>query len=176
MVLGSFIQFSLARSLPSAPDRPHDLKIHMLGIWIHLCGMWLTDGSWKVGPRTEWNSVIAEQFLIFLLIFRPHHVACWILVPQPGVEPVPPSVQSLNHWTTREILRGIFHGVTPQHSGRRCAHQLCMASRLSSQQQDQGPWNVFGLCSIWFCPWMWLCKNMWFCLPSIVEEFVCIHV
>ena len=34
------------------------------------------------------------------------HVACGILVPQPGIEPVFPAVEawSLNHWTVREIL------------------------------------------------------------------------
>ena len=39
-------------------------------------------------------------FLIFLL-----YVAYWILVPQPGVELVPPEVeaQSLKHWTIREV-------------------------------------------------------------------------
>ena len=32
-------------------------------------------------------------------------MACGILVPQPGIEPVPPAVkaQSLNPWTTREV-------------------------------------------------------------------------
>ena len=32
-------------------------------------------------------------------------VACRILAPRPGIEPVPPAVeaQSLNHWTTREV-------------------------------------------------------------------------
>ena len=31
--------------------------------------------------------------------------ACWILVPQPGMEPTPPVAQvwNLNHWTTREV-------------------------------------------------------------------------
>ena len=35
----------------------------------------------------------------------PRCVACGILVPQPGIKPVPPAVevQSLNHWTTREV-------------------------------------------------------------------------
>ena len=30
---------------------------------------------------------------------------CWILVPQPGIEPLPPAVeaQRLNHWTTRDV-------------------------------------------------------------------------
>ena len=33
-------------------------------------------------------------------------MACGILVPQAGIEPVTPVVeaQSLNHWTTREVL------------------------------------------------------------------------
>ena len=37
--------------------------------------------------------------------FRPHCIACKILVPQPGIELVSSSVevQSPNHWTTREV-------------------------------------------------------------------------
>ena len=32
-------------------------------------------------------------------------MACRTLVPQPGIEPVPPAVEarSLNHWTAREV-------------------------------------------------------------------------
>ena len=39
-----------------------------------------------------------------------HCVACGILVPWPGVEPVHPEMkgQNLNHWTTREVLWIIF--------------------------------------------------------------------
>lgn len=35
-----------------------------------------------------------------------HHMACGILVSQPGVEPMSPTVeaQSHNHWTAREVL------------------------------------------------------------------------
>ena len=43
--------------------------------------------------------------------FSMHCMACRILVPQPGIEPVPPAigVQSPNHWTHREFLaRGFF--------------------------------------------------------------------
>ena len=38
-------------------------------------------------------------------LFLLHLVACGILVPPPGIEPVPPRVeaQSPNHWTTREV-------------------------------------------------------------------------
>ena len=39
------------------------------------------------------------------LFFWPHYVACWILVPQPGIEPVLPAVEawSPNHWTASEV-------------------------------------------------------------------------
>ena len=32
-------------------------------------------------------------------------MACGILVPRPGIEPLPPAMeaQTLNHWTTREF-------------------------------------------------------------------------
>ena len=45
---------------------------------------------------------------LFLFCFWPYHTACGILVPRPGMEPAPPAleVQSLNHWTPREV-RGL---------------------------------------------------------------------
>ena len=54
--------------------------------------------------------------LLFVFVFRvffffwPHSVACKILVPQPGVEPVPPALgkQSLRHWTIREVPGYLF--------------------------------------------------------------------
>ena len=41
----------------------------------------------------------------FSSTFWTHHLACEILVPQPGIELLPPAVkaQSLNHWTTSEV-------------------------------------------------------------------------
>ena len=41
---------------------------------------------------------------VFSFFFRPS-TACRILVPQQGIEPVPPALwaQSLSHWTTREV-------------------------------------------------------------------------
>ena len=43
------------------------------------------------------------NFLFF--IFWPHHAACGILVPQPGIAPAPPAPAAwiLNHWATREV-------------------------------------------------------------------------
>ena len=38
-------------------------------------------------------------------IYPSLHTACGILVPRSGIEPTPPAweVQSLNHWTAREV-------------------------------------------------------------------------
>ena len=46
----------------------------------------------------------------FLVFFWLRHVACGILVPQPGIEPVPPAAeaQSPNRWTAREVPHLIF--------------------------------------------------------------------
>ena len=46
----------------------------------------------------------------FFFFFWPRHVACGILVPQPGIEPGPSAlkVQSPNHWTTREFPNDFF--------------------------------------------------------------------
>ena len=52
----------------------------------------------------------ASLFYFTLFYFWPYHVACKILVPWPGIEPMPPAVEtwSLNHWTAREVPEGIF--------------------------------------------------------------------
>lgn len=41
------------------------------------------------------------------LLFWPHHVACGVLLSQPGIKPTPPvlAAWSLNHWTTCEVPR-----------------------------------------------------------------------
>ena len=45
-------------------------------------------------------------FALFFFYFWPLSAACGILVPQPGIEPMSPAVevQSLNHWTAKEVL------------------------------------------------------------------------
>ena len=53
-------------------------------------------------------SILFLKCILFYL-FRLHHMVCGILVPGPGIEPVPPAVetQSLNYWTTREVHESI---------------------------------------------------------------------
>ena len=49
----------------------------------------------------------------FFTFFWPHLVACGILVPWLGIEPVPPALgaQNLNHWATREVPQWIWLNV-----------------------------------------------------------------
>ena len=48
---------------------------------------------------------IVSGVILFVLCFCFGCMACEILVPQPGIEPVPSTVKarSPNHWTTREF-------------------------------------------------------------------------
>ena len=47
---------------------------------------------------------------IYLFIYGHACMSCRILVPPPGIEPVPPAVEVLspNHWTAREFPQGPF--------------------------------------------------------------------
>ena len=51
-----------------------------------------------------WDPLRRVGPLLFVCLW-PHHAACRILVPWPGIEPVPPAVEawSLNHWASREV-------------------------------------------------------------------------
>ena len=56
-----------------------------------------------------WKVPLKFFFLTFTL--WPCHSACCTLVPQPGIEPLSPAleVQSLNHWTSREVPLFLFY-------------------------------------------------------------------
>ena len=58
-------------------------------------------------PNFPGPSALLHYCLLFFyfLFFWPCHVACRILVPRQGIEPVSPAVEapSLNHWTAREV-------------------------------------------------------------------------
>ena len=57
------------------------------------------DKSSKRSGLLQWHDTV------FFVLFCFGHAACKILVPPPGIEPVPPAVEvrSPNHWTTREF-------------------------------------------------------------------------
>ena len=51
------------------------------------------------------NKNLGKKNFFNILFHLLDNTACGILVPQPGIEPMlsPQRVQSLNHWTTREV-------------------------------------------------------------------------
>ena len=57
------------------------------------------------------NTECHVSFLFACLSVFGYTVACEILVSLPGIEPMPPVVeaQSLNHWTTREVLKDLIY-------------------------------------------------------------------
>ena len=71
-----------------------------------LAGRFLTTGPPEKSDTCMFNSHNTRicATLNSFFFFWPRRVACRILVPRPGIEPVPPAVeaQSLKHWTARE--------------------------------------------------------------------------
>ena len=77
---------------------------------MHLSRIKKTENKLLTYPSSRLGSgiFISHRCLLCSLFFGGVHcMACGILVPQPGIEPVPPAVeaQSLKHWTTREVPR-----------------------------------------------------------------------
>ena len=75
---------------------------------------------------------VVGVFLAFVL-FWPLCVACGILIPRPGIEHVPPSVeaQSLNHWTAREVLGS---GCLKDKHGERICCQVPMGQQMFTRR------------------------------------------
>ena len=78
-------------------------------IWIWSCHLWIQKSCYF------WGNVPSNFFLTFkksasLSFFFFGPAACGILVPQPGIEVVPPAMgaQDLNHWTARKVLKCPF--------------------------------------------------------------------
>ena len=60
-------------------------------------------------PIKTFSCSFGFQFLCYAFIYLFYFLgqaACVILVPRPGLEPMPPAVEawSLNYWTAREVL------------------------------------------------------------------------
>ena len=60
----------------------------------------------------------------------------WYLVPQPGIEPVPPTlkVQDLKRWTTREVQQSIYYCLKQSSKGflyPSCSHLGYILEALS---------------------------------------------
>ena len=68
-----------------------------------------------------------------LVLFWLNHVACRILLPQPGIEPTTPvfEAQSFNHWTAREVPTTKYR--MPRKAGHASLKWLLVAHSGSSQ-------------------------------------------
>ena len=80
----------------------------------------LVVAMWKCGPSVaasdfsrDIDSLEGFVFRLLVLFFgggRPCHLAGGILVPRPGIKPVPPALAlwGLNHQTAKEVPTGVF--------------------------------------------------------------------
>ena len=75
---------------------PQCLRGHRWGAEMESC-------CWGDGNRPRINNT--SYFCCCCFVFRTHHEAYGILVPWPGIEPMPSAVKmwSPNHWTSREF-------------------------------------------------------------------------
>ena len=82
-----------------------EYPLHLQLFSIPLCDLWAKSA-------TSFCNKVFVCFLVFILFiyFWPCRVACSILVPWPGIEPMPPVVEapSLNRWITREVPKFFF--------------------------------------------------------------------
>ena len=90
---------------------------------------------------------------MLVVFFWSHHMACGILVPQPGIKPMSPSVEAriLNHWTTREVPEyacGRYGSVCVSVSVCVC---VCWCIRVHAHHRTQSSRNDREI-KAWGCP------------------------
>ena len=80
-------------------------SISLFIIYIQIGKKYLEEYATKHSRCYQYISLVAQNNF-----FLPYHDACGILVLWPGIEPVPPAVEtwSFNHWTTREVPQNNF--------------------------------------------------------------------
>ena len=79
-------------------------------LWVpsHCSPLWLCLGTAALLFRSQGLQHLGAGFLSFFFCFLAEpRMACRISIPRPGIEPTLPAVevQSLNHWTAREVPR-----------------------------------------------------------------------
>ena len=87
----------------------------------YICNNLLNISRWINNKQYNQNTIKMDSLIstsnLFPFNFWPHRVACGILAPQPGIKPVPRTVDvhSLNHWTAREVPNLLFQCFPPQY-------------------------------------------------------------
>ena len=71
-------------------------------------------------------------------ILRPHHVACGILLPWPGIDPVLPALEawSLNHWT-REVPAVFTMGILLSQYLQIFSHSFLVTAEFDCRAEPQ---------------------------------------
>ena len=79
------------------------------------------------------NSPWQVIYITYSFIYWPHHAACGILVPRPGVEPPPPALGawSLNHWTLAVIFETSGNREVGNHNNHPHVMLLLLLSHFS---------------------------------------------
>jgi len=97
---------------------------------------WIRDWTHVIciGRQILYHWVTRETHFTFWLC----HAACGILVPWPGIELMPPSVEvwCLNHWTTREVPHLLFK-ILPYFYLSHCWMLLCYGGSEGKKKGKQ---------------------------------------
>ena len=102
----------------------------------------------------------------FFFFFWPRCRACGILVPRPGIEPVPPAVeaQGLNHWTARKFPRISKE----RYSTERTNYDSMRLHKAGPEHFDSGNWKRWCFCS----ESMWLSQGSALCSRGSLRIFI----
>ena len=123
---------------------------------------------------------VEGAWLLRILFIYFCHVACGVLVPKLGIEPVYPAVkaQSPNHWTTRKVLRTFrqqrYHASSSFTWERKTPFLsllfFCCFQLLSNIACRYKTYHLYLQCLIWGCnvvvwtnKWFWR-QNIWGCV------------
>ena len=99
-------------ALPILAHQPHNQVSQFLIFYIKIhthTYIYVYIFYWFCFLKKSWlkhSWVLVFVFFFFLL----HCAVCGLLVPQPGIKPMPPAVEAQfpNHWTSREVPRYFF--------------------------------------------------------------------
>ena len=100
---------------------------------------WISGNPFPLLPLLE---------ILHAIFFRPCHTTCRILVPQPGIEPMPPAVevQGPNHCTIREVPPCAIFNFPLQHvdNDMRIRVRVCVEkkTRLASQARKNSCFSL----------------------------------
>ena len=148
---GSYGQGSLA-SHSQGPRVRHDWSDLAHEVSLQICWLWMQVLN---SPTTLFLPSPHPKISFICLFILQYHVACVILVPWSGIEPVFSALGawSVHHWTAREGPQSspLDHNIWFKHFYLRCPFYLCRGgSRRKGRCPRRG--QDHDQCRIWFNP------------------------